>query len=255
MRLFDTHAHYDDSRFSSDRDALIRSLRYEGVELVVNPACDLESSRAAVGFSEKYPHFYAAVGFHPSDIDGATDDAFAEIETLASRKKVVAIGEIGLDCYWQKDNKDAQKAVFRRQMALAEKLGLPVIVHDREAHGDCLEIVDEFPSVRGVFHCFSGSAEFARDLVRRGWYISFTGSATFKTAHKLREAVVAVPDDRIMIETDSPYLAPEPVRGRRNSSLYLHHICERLAEERCVSAEAFAEQTFRNGLRFFGIDM
>lgn len=255
MRLFDTHAHYDDSRFSSDRDALIRSLRYEGVELVVNPACELESSRAAVGFSEKYPHFYAAVGVHPSNIDEVDEAGFAEIEALAHAPKVVAIGEIGLDYYWQKDNKDAQKVVFRRQMALAEKLGLPVIVHDREAHGDCLEIVDEFPNVRGVFHCFSGSAEFAKDLVRRGWYISFTGSATFKTAHKLREAVVAVPDDRIMIETDSPYLAPEPVRGRRNSSLYLHHICERLAEERCVGAEAFAEQTFRNGLRFFGIDM
>ncbi len=255
MRLFDTHAHYDDGRFDGDRDALIRSLRYEGVALVVNPACELVSSRAAVEFSEKYPHFYAAVGFHPSDADTFDSAALAEIESLASHKKVVAIGEIGLDYYWRKDNRDTQKTVFRRQMALAEKLGIPVIVHDREAHGDCLEIVDEFPNVRGVFHCFSGSAEFAKDLVRRGWYVSFTGSATFKTAHKLREAVVAVPNDRIMIETDSPYLAPEPVRGRRNSSLYLHHICERLAEERGVRAETFAEQTFANGLRFFGIDM
>ncbi len=254
MELFDTHAHYDDGRFDGDRDALIRSLPYEGVKLVVNPACELKSSRAAVGFSEKYPHFYAAVGFHPSDIEGADDAAFAEIETLARRPKVVAIGEIGLDYYWDKEHKEAQKAVFRRQMALAQKLGLPVIVHDREAHGDCLEIVDEFPEVRGVFHCFSGSAEFARDLLRRGWYVSFTGSATFKTAHKLREAVRAVPDDRIMIETDSPYLAPEPVRGRRNSSLYLHYICERLAAERGTSPEEFAALCYRNGCRFFGIE-
>ncbi len=255
MTLFDTHAHYDDARFDSDRDALIRSLPYEGVALVVNPGCNLKSSRAAVGFARTYPHFYAAVGVHPSDIKETDDDAFEEIARLArSEEKVVAIGEIGLDYYWDKDNKEEQKAFFRLQMALARELGLPVIVHDREAHGDALEIVDEFPDVKGVFHCFSGSAEYARELVRRGWYVSFTGSATFKNAHKLREAVIAVPDDRIMIETDSPYMAPEPVRGRRNSSLYLHHICRRLAEERCVGEEAFARQTFENGKRFFGIE-
>lgn len=255
MKLFDTHAHYNDGRFDSDRDALCRSLVYEGVELVVNPGCDLESSRAAVGYAAKYPHFYAAVGVHPSDIAGVSEADYAEIERLArTAGKVVAIGEIGLDYYWHKDNKEEQKAFFRRQMALARELNLPVIVHDREAHGDCIEVVDEFPEVHGVFHCFSGSAEYARELVRRGWYVSFTGSATFKNAHKLREAVIAVPDDRIMIETDAPYMAPEPVRGRRNSSLYLHHICERLAEERCVDAEEFARQTFENGKRFFGIE-
>lgn len=255
MTLFDTHAHYDDARFDFDRDALIRSLPYEGVGLVVNPGCNLESSRAAVAFARTYPHFYAAVGVHPSDIKETDDAAFEEIASLAqSEKEVVAIGEIGLDYYWDRDNKEEQKAFFRRQMALARELGLPVIVHDREAHGDALEIVDEFPDVKGVFHCFSGSAEYARELVRRGWYISFTGSATFKNAHKLREAVVAVPDDRIMIETDSPYMSPEPVRGRRNSSLYLHHICRRLAEERCVDEEVFARQTFENGKRFFGIE-
>ena len=253
--LFDTHAHYNDSRFDSDRDALIRSLRYENVGLVVNPGCDLESSLAAVEYARTYPHFYAAVGVHPSDIDKVDDAAFEKIADLArTEKKVVAIGEIGLDYYWHKDNKEEQKAFFRRQMALARELDLPVIVHDREAHGDCLDIVDEFPQVKGVFHCFSGSAEYAKELVRRGWYISFTGSATFKNAHKLREAVIVVPDDRIMIETDSPYMAPEPVRGRRNSSLYLTHICRRLAEERCISYEEFERQTTENGKRFFGIE-
>ncbi len=252
--LFDTHAHYDAEQFDADREAVLASLPGRGVSLVVNPGCDLPSSRAAVALSEQYPFLYAAVGYHPENCAPYTDADLEALRQLAAHPKVVAIGEIGLDYYWEENPpRDFQQLVFRRQMALAEEMNLPVIVHDREAHGDSLAIVKEFPKVRGVFHCYSGSAETARQLVDLGWMISFTGVLTYKNARKAVEAALAVPMDHLMIETDSPYMAPAPHRGKRNDSGYVLHVCEKLAELKGLTVEETARITLENGRRFFGI--
>ncbi len=252
--LFDTHAHYDASQFDPDRDAVLSALPGQGVELVVDPGCDLPSSRKAIAIAETYPFVYAAVGVHPEECGDWTDGDVAELRALCGHPKVVAIGEIGLDYYWPENPpRDLQKRVFRAQLALARELDLPVIVHDREAHGDSLDIVREFRGVRGVFHCFSGSAEMAKELVKLGWMISFTGVLTYKNARKAVEAAQAVPLERLMIETDSPYMAPVPHRGERNSSAYLGHICERLAELKGISPEECARATLQNGRTFFAI--
>ena len=254
MMLFDTHAHYDAAQFDADRDAVLSSLPEQGVGLVVNPGCDLESSRKAIALAEQYPFVYAAVGVHPEECADWRDSDVDELRALAARPKVVAVGEIGLDYYWPENPpRELQRQVFRAQMALARELDLPVIVHDREAHGDSLDIVREFPQVRGVFHCFSGSVEMAQELVRRGWMISFTGVLTYKNARKAVEAAQAVPMERLMIETDSPYMAPVPHRGKRNDSRYVLHTCERLAEIKGISVEECAEITLENGKRFFQI--
>ena len=252
--LFDTHAHYDSRKFDADRDEVLSALPGQGVALVVNPGCDLDSSRKAVALAEQYPFLYAAVGVHPEDCADWQDEQLNELRALAAHPKVVAVGEIGLDYYWKENPpKELQKRVFRAQLALGLELDLPVIVHDREAHGDCMDIVREFPDVRGVFHCFSGSAEMAKELVGCGWMISFTGVLTYPNARKAVEAAQTVPLDRIMIETDSPYMAPAPHRGERNHSGYVAHICERLAELRGISAEDCARITLENGRRFFQI--
>lgn len=257
--LFDTHAHYDDGRFDADRDALLRSMPENGVGLILNPGCDVESSRKALSYARTYPHVYAAVGFHPENIEGMSDEAVAdglhEIEAMAADPRVRAIGEIGLDYYWVKDEGERrrQQEVFRAQMRMAGRLGLPVIVHDREAHLDSLTIVEQYPKVRGVFHCYSGSVEFAKRLLDLGWYISFTGVITFKNAKKALEVIRMMSLDRLMIETDAPYMAPEPYRGKRNSSLYVHRMAETIAEVRGLTAEEAARITTENGKRFFGI--
>ena len=254
MTLFDTHAHYDDEAFDADRETLLAALPENGVGLVVNPGCDLPSSRTAVALAERYPHVYAAVGVHPENCGDWEDGFLSQLRQLAAQDKVRAIGEIGLDYYWEENPPRAlQQHVFRAQLALAAELDLPVIVHDREAHGDCMEIVRDFPRVRGVFHCYSGSAEMARELVRLGWMISFTGVLTYKNARKAVEAARAVPLDRLMIETDSPYMAPVPHRGKRNDSGYVVHICEKLAELKGLSPEECAALTWENGKRFFQI--
>ena len=251
--LFDTHAHYDAPEFDQDRDALLARLPEQDVSLVVNPGCDPASSRAALELAGRYPFLYAAVGWHPENCapyDGSLDG----IRELAQAPRTVAIGEIGLDYYWEENPpREHQRRVFRDQMALAEELDLPVIVHDREAHADSLAVVREFPRVRGVFHCFSGSAEMAEELVRLGWMVSFTGVLTYKNARRAVEAARAVPLERIMIETDSPYMAPAPHRGKRNDSGYVRHVCEKLAEIKGVSFEECARATMGNGRRFFGI--
>ena len=250
--LFDTHAHYDSRQFDADRDQVLSALPGQGVGLVVNPGCDLDSSRRAIGIAERYPFVYAAVGVHPEDCAGWQDTDVDELRSLAAHPKVVAIGEIGLDYYWKENPpREFQQRVFRAQLALARELDLPVIVHDREAHGDCLSIIREFPQVRGVFHCFSGSAEMAKELVGLGWMISFTGALTYKNARKAVEAAQAVPLDRIMIETDSPYMAPVPCRGERCHSGLARHTCERLAELRGISPEECARITFENGTEFY----
>lgn len=253
--LFDTHAHYDSRQFNEDRDEVLSGLKERGVSLVVNPGCDIPTSRMAVELAERYPFVYAAVGFHPEELEGAELTDLEVIRQLAAHKKVVAIGEIGLDYYWVKDEAGRRKEqeFFRAQMALAEELDLPVIVHDREAHGDTLAIVKEFPHVRGVFHCYSGSVEMARELVDMGWMISFTGVLTYHNARKSVEAAQAIPMDRLMIETDAPYMAPVPHRGKRNDSGYVLHTCEKLAEIKGLSLEECAKITLENGCRFFGI--
>ena len=252
--LFDTHAHYDSRQFDADRDQVLSALPGQGVGLVVNPGCDLDSSRRAIGIAERYPFVYAAVGVHPEDCAGWQDTDVDELRSLAAHPKVVAIGEIGLDYYWKENPpREFQQRVFRAQLALARELDLPVIVHDREAHGDCLSIIREFPQVRGVFHCFSGSAEMAKELVGLGWMISFTGALTYKNARKAVEAAQAVPLDRIMIETDSPYMAPVPHRGKRNHSGYVGLICERLAQIKGITPEECSRATLENGRKFFHI--
>lgn len=251
---FDTHAHYDAEQFDADRDRVLSALPAAGVELAVDPGCDLTSSRAALALAERYPFLYAAVGYHPENCAPYREEDLDQIRDMARHPKCVAIGEIGLDYYWAENPPRAlQQRVFRDQLALAAELALPVIVHDREAHGDSLEIVREFPEVRGVFHCFSGSAEMAKELVGLGWMISFTGVLTYKNARKALEAAAAVPLDRLMIETDSPYMAPVPCRGQRNDSRNLPYICEKLAELKGVSPGECARITLENGKRFFHI--
>ena len=252
--LFDTHAHYDDEAFDADRDALLTALPQRGVGLILNPGCDVESSRKAVTYAAAYPHVYAAVGIHPENCGGCTADDLAAIRALAQQPKVVAIGEIGLDYYWEDNPPRAfQQTVFRKQLALAAELDLPVIVHDREAHGDCLAIIKEFPTVTGVFHCFSGSPEMAEELLKRGWYLGFDGPITYKNAKRAPEVAAVTPLERIVVETDAPYMAPVPMRGKRNDSRYLPYVIEKLAEWKGVTAEEMTHVTWENGKRLFRI--
>ena len=250
---FDTHAHYDDEAFDSDRDALLSALPGEGVALVINPGCDAESSERAKALSEKFPFMYYAAGIHPEELDKYSEETFERIRKLAEGEKCAAIGEIGLDYYWDDTKKEAQKALFVRQIELALSLSKPVIVHDREAHGDSLEIIRAYGELRGVFHCFSGSAEMAKELVRRGWYLGFDGPLTYKNARKTVEALEVCPLDRILIETDSPYLSPVPMRGKRNDSRNLRFIAAKLAEVKGITPEEAAKITAENGRRLFGI--
>ena len=252
MPIFDTHAHYDASRFDSDRDTVLSALPGDGVGLVVDPGCDLPSSRAAVALAEKYSHVYAAVGVHPEDCAGFQDGDLAELRQLLRHPKAVAIGEIGLDYYWEENPpRDFQQTVFRKQLALASELDLPVIVHDREAHGDSLAIIQEFPTVTGVFHCFSGSPEMAAELLKRGWYLGFDGPITYKNAKRAPEVAAITPLDRMVVETDAPYMAPVPMRGKRNDSRYLPYVIEKLAAWKGVTVEEMTRITWENGRRLF----
>ncbi len=255
MPIFDTHAHYDSERFDEDRADVLTALPREGVGLVVDPGCDVPSSQAAVQLAEQYAHVYAAVGIHPEDCGGCTDAEFDAIRALCGHKKVVAVGEIGLDYYWEQNPpREFQQQVFRRQLVLAEELDLPVIVHDREAHGDSLAIVLEYPNVRGVFHCFSGSPEMAAELLKRGWYLGFDGPITYKNARRAPEVAAITPLDRIVVETDAPYLTPVPFRGKRNDSRYLPYVIEKLAQWKGVTPEEMTQATWQNGLRLFGLE-
>lgn len=252
--LFDTHAHYDDEAFDTDREALLAAMPERNVGLIVNPGCTVETSRQAVALAEQFAHVYAAVGIHPENCGDFTDSDIDILRQLAQHEKVVAIGEIGLDYYWAENpSREWQQKVLRAQLALAEKLSLPVIIHDRDAHADTLAIVKEFPQVRGVFHCYSGSVEDARTLLKMGWMLSFNGAITFKNARKAPEVIAEVPMERIMIETDSPYLTPVPYRGKRNDSGYVHLVAEKIAEIKGLTAVEVEDVTFENGKRFFGI--
>ena len=254
MRLFDTHAHYDADAFDADRLEVLASMPGQGVELILNPGCDLKSSQTAVELAERFPFVYAAVGVHPEECaDWNAEHDIPVLEALAQNPKVRAIGEIGLDYYWKEVPRDLQKEVFRAQLQLAKVLDLPVIVHDREAHADCLAIVREFPGVRGVFHCYSGSAEDAKTLVKLGWHLSFTGTITFKNARKAPEVIAAVPLERIMVETDAPYMAPTPFRGKRCDSRYVYRMAETIAEIKGLTPAEVEQATTENGKALFAI--
>ena len=254
--IFDTHAHYYDEAFDADRDALLASLPGRGVALVVCPGCDPESSRQSIALAERYGFLYAAAGYHPENLEGAALSDLDAVRALCAHPKVVAVGEIGLDYYWLKtpEERANSRDFFDAQLSLAEELNLPAIVHDRDAHRDCLDIVRAHPGVRGVFHCYSGSLEDAKVLVKLGWMISFTGVITYKNARKSLEVVDWLPMDRIMIETDSPYLTPEPFRGKRNDSGKVHLVAEKIAQVKGLDKAEVVRLTMENGKRFFRID-
>lgn len=261
--MFDSHAHYYDARFdeAGGADALLATLFERELCGVVNVGTDLENMHEVVESAARHEKMYAAVGIHPSDGQGYADieravatlaDFLADAASRRSRK-IVALGEIGLDYHYEDTQKEHQQRFFDEQLSLARALSMPVIIHDREAHGDCFDTVCRHNGVRGVFHSYSGSAEMARDLVRRGFYISFSGVVTFKNAPRVREAVAAVPLDRILIETDCPYLTPHPHRGKMNHSGYMRYTAEAVAEVKGIDADALIRATADNARRLFEI--
>ena len=251
--LFDTHAHLNDPAFDEDRDSLILGLPEKGVEFVMNVGCCLESSKDCIAMAEKYPFVYASVGSHPDSADEVNEEVLAQYRQMAQHPKVKAIGEIGADYYYETIPREIQLKAFRMQMELAKELCMPVIVHERNAHDDGMKVVKEFKGVTGVFHCYSGSAEMARQLVNMGWYIGFTGVLTFKNARKAVETAAAIPLDRIVLETDCPFMAPEPFRGKRNDPGYLFRMAEKLAEIRGISVEEVHAVTTENAKRLYHI--
>jgi len=248
---FDTHAHYCDKRFNDDRDEILGSMPGAGISLILNSGSNLTRSKFSLELADKYSFVYASVGVHPHDSKSMTDDTVNELEELLSHPKAVAVGEIGLDYHYDFSPRDVQKKRFREQLELARRLNLPVIVHEREALNDTLEMIREYKDLCGVMHCFSGSWETAKIVLDLGWYLSFTGVITFKNARRALEVLEKMPADKIMLETDCPYLAPDPMRGRRNSSLYLPYIAEKVAEVRGLSTNDVAALTLENGKRFF----
>ena len=250
---FDTHAHYDDKRFNDDRDKLLASMRERGVSLILNSASSIRSAKFSLLLADKYPFVYASVGVHPHDSKSMTDSTVFELEKMLAHPKAMAVGEIGLDYHYDFSPREIQKKRFGEQLELARRVNKPVIIHERESLPDTLDMIRGYCDLTGVFHCFSGSWETAKIILDMGWYISFTGVITFKNARRALEVIEKMPADKIMLETDCPYMAPEPMRGVRNSSLLLPYIAEKIAEVRGREIEEIARQTEENGKRFFGI--
>ena len=250
---FDSHAHLDDAHFDGDRAAILDDLKNHGVTMVMNVGCDLPSSERSVRLAEQYPFLYAAVGSHPDDADHVDGALLARYRALCASPRVRAIGEIGLDYHYEDVPRAQQRVAFEKQLSLAEELGLPVIVHEREAHGDAMDILRAHPRATGVFHCFSGSPEMAEELLKRGWYLGFDGPITYKNAKRAPEVAAVTPLERIVVETDAPYMAPVPMRGKRNDSRYLPYVIEKLAEWKGVTAEEMTRVTWENGRRLFRI--
>ena len=252
--LFDSHAHYDARRFAEDQKEVLASLQPAGIGRIMNIGCDLESSLRSVRLAEEYDFIYAAVGSHPDDAAAVDGHLVERYRNLADRPKVMAIGEIGLDYYYEDVPRQQQQKAFRMQMELAAELDMPVIIHQRDAYEDALKIVDEFPTVKGVFHCFSGSLEYAKEVIKRGYYIGFTGVITFKNARKAVEVAQWAPLDKLLLETDCPYMAPEPFRGRRCDSTMLPKMAEKIAELRGLPVEQIAKITRENAMRLFRME-
>lgn len=254
--FFDSHAHLDDSQFYGDRDKLISGFANKGIGCIVNPGADMASSHSAIELAERYPHIYAAIGVHPHDADSIGDGYIYELENMAGHEKVVAIGEIGLDYYYDNSQRDIQKIRFVQQIELAGRVGLPIIVHNRDAHADTLDIIreniDKIPG--GVMHCFSGSVELMREFVDMGFYISLGGPVTFKNAKRPIDVAREVPLERLLIETDCPYLTPHPFRGRRNDPGYVPLVAQKIAQIRGIGAKEVADTTFQNALVLFNIE-
>ncbi len=253
---FDTHAHMDDGRFDKDREALFKGLPSRGISLVLNPGADMVSSRKAIDYARAYGYVYAAVGVHPHDAKAMRDEDLDVLGKMAlGEAKVVAIGEIGLDYYYDFSPREVQKERFVQQLELASKLGLPVIIHNRDSHRDIMDILEYKKSILtgGVMHCYSGSWEMAKKLLDLGFYISLAGPVTFKNARRPVEVAEKIPLDRLLIETDSPYLTPVPHRGKRNDPGYVKFVAEKIGEIRGVSGEDIGRITMENGMRLFSI--
>lgn len=253
-KIFDSHAHYNSEQFNEDRDGVINKIKDKSVIGVMNCGTDVQSSKDTINLCEKYDIFYGAVGIHPSDAFNIDEKIMEEIKEMAKHHKIKAIGEIGLDYYWEENpSKEEQKEVFRKHMRLARELNMPVIIHDRDSHADTLEILKEFPDVTGVVHCFSGSKEMAIECVKLGYYIGVTGVVTFKNAKKIIEVVDAISLDRLLVETDAPYMAPVPMRGKRNESDYIEYVIEKIAEIKNISSVEVSEKTIENTKKIFNI--
>lgn len=254
MELFDSHAHYNDEKFDLDRDELLNNINNSGVTRIINAGYSLESSKEAIKIAEKYKFMSATVGISPNDIDNYKEQNLLEIEKLAKNRKVVAIGEIGLDYYWNKENKDLQKHVFILQIQIANKLSLPIVIHTREAIFDTLDILkSNVCNKKGVFHCCPLNRDLVREGLKLGFYISFAGPVTFKNSKNAEEIIKMVPLEKMLIETDSPYLSPEPLRGKRNDSRNVKYIAQKIADVKGVSLEEIARITYKNAKDIFEI--
>lgn len=250
--IFDTHSHYDDEKFNPDRDELLSTLQSQGVSFVVSCGCDIDTTQFNFDLSQKYDYIYFTAGFHPENLEGFTLGELEVIKEFAQSDKCVAIGEIGLDYYWMASSKEKQIQFFEAQISLAKELDLPVIVHDRDSHGDIMDILRK-TKPKGVVHCFSGSKEMARELVKQGMYIGLNGVATFKNARKSLEVVREIPLDKLVLETDCPYLAPEPHRGKRNDSSFIPFIAQRIGEVLNMDTQEILDITFNNAKRLYNL--
>ena len=251
LEYIDSHAHYDDEAFDSDRDELLVRVHEGGVKYIINMGCNMERSRFSVEYANKFPFIYAAVGIHPEDVDKAPSDYLEQLRKWAADPKVVAIGEIGLDYHYDGYDAELQKKIFEEQLDLAQELDLPVVIHSRDATEDTLNILRKRGKVNGVMHCFSGSAETAKQMLDLGLHISFTGVLTFKNAKKAIGALSIVPMDKLLLETDCPYMAPEPNRGKRCDSSMIVHVIDKIAAEKGIAPEDVAKQTMENTLKLF----
>ena len=250
--LFDAHAHYDDKWFDEDREALLSSMPENGVSYIVNASVDLATAKTAIEYAEKYPFMYACAGIHPENLDGLADDYLDQLTLLLEDPRVVALGEIGLDYHWDIP-RDIQNRVFEEQLRLARELDVPVVIHDREAHGDVMELVRKYQP-KGLMHCYSGSVEMLKEVMRLGMSISLGGTVTFKNARVPVEVAKTVPLDRLLLETDAPYLSPVPYRGKRNDSRNIAHTAQRIAEIRGMDAQELIDITTENAKRLYGIE-
>ncbi|HHW66114.1 MAG TPA: TatD family hydrolase [Epulopiscium sp.] len=250
---FESHAHYDDEAFNEDRDELLLSLKDSGIGYVIQSAANISSSKAGIELAKKYDFIYCAIGVHPHDTEELDEEKFKELKSLAAEEKVVAIGEIGLDYYYDNAPRDLQKYWFERQMELSKEVNLPVIIHSREASQDTFDLIEKVKPVGGVIHCYSGSVEMAKEYVKKGFYIGVGGTVTFKNAKKVVEVVKEIPLSSILIETDAPYLSPVPLRGKRNDSRNLKYVVEKIAEIKDITSEDVAKITMENGKKLFKI--